>query len=102
GCFFFFSSRRRHTRSKRDWSSDVCSSDLRIGPAPNIATIYPASSKPEDILAADTYAAIRNWLYLDVAVHGHYNATAWAYLEERGYTPIMEGDDMDILQQGKP
>src|SRR5699024_12196261 len=28
--FFFFSSRRRHTRSKRDWSSDVCSSDLRV------------------------------------------------------------------------
>src|SRR5699024_11955809 len=26
----FFSSRRRHTRSKRDWSSDVCSSDLVI------------------------------------------------------------------------
>src|SRR5699024_10173818 len=26
--FFVFSSRRRHTRSKRDWSSDVCSSDL--------------------------------------------------------------------------
>src|SRR5699024_11874533 len=25
---FVFSSRRRHTRSKRDWSSDVCSSDL--------------------------------------------------------------------------
>src|SRR5699024_11782226 len=28
--FFFFSSRRRHTRSKRDWSSDVCSSDLAL------------------------------------------------------------------------
>src|SRR3989440_1521961 len=28
GYFFFFSSRRRHTRSDRDWSSDVCSSDL--------------------------------------------------------------------------
>src|SRR6266704_6256030 len=28
---FFFSSRRRHTRSKRDWSSDVCSSDLSTG-----------------------------------------------------------------------
>src|SRR5256884_2171931 len=27
-CFFFFSSRRRHTRCSRDWSSDVCSSDL--------------------------------------------------------------------------
>src|SRR5207245_5175065 len=35
GCYylliiFFFSSRRRHTRCYRDWSSDVCSSDLRV------------------------------------------------------------------------
>src|SRR5438034_4298780 len=30
--FFFFSSRRRHTRSLCDWSSDVCSSDLRGRP----------------------------------------------------------------------
>src|SRR5271157_6377199 len=29
--FFFFSSRRRHTRCGRDWSSDVCSSDLGAG-----------------------------------------------------------------------
>src|SRR5437016_3586120 len=29
-CFFFFSSRRRHTRLVSDWSSDVCSSDLTI------------------------------------------------------------------------
>src|SRR5204863_3722242 len=28
---FFFSSRRRHTSSLRDWSSDVCSSDLDVG-----------------------------------------------------------------------
>src|SRR2546428_4355663 len=32
--FFFFSSRRRHTRSDRDWSSDVCSSDLLFGGTP--------------------------------------------------------------------
>src|SRR5258707_3872825 len=31
--FFFFSSRRRHTRYWRDWSSDVCSSDLKAEPA---------------------------------------------------------------------
>src|SRR2546421_7480491 len=31
-CSFFFSSRRRHTRSDRDWSSDVCSSDLSVSP----------------------------------------------------------------------
>src|SRR5438105_6175410 len=30
--FFFFSSRRRHTRSTRDWGSDVCSSDLFARP----------------------------------------------------------------------
>src|SRR6267154_4696247 len=30
-CFFFFSSRRRHTRWTGDWSSDVCSSDLGAG-----------------------------------------------------------------------
>src|SRR5690606_40455747 len=28
--YFFFSSRRRHTRFSRDWSSDVCSSDLEM------------------------------------------------------------------------
>ena len=30
GLLFFFSSRRRHTRSLCDWSSDVCSSDLGV------------------------------------------------------------------------
>src|ERR1035438_10617682 len=35
--FFFFSSRRRHTRCLSDWSSDVCSSDLRMNsPKPSI------------------------------------------------------------------
>src|SRR5216683_3492172 len=33
--FFFFSSRRRHTRSDRDWSSDVCSSDLAVERLPD-------------------------------------------------------------------
>src|SRR5438477_7592197 len=35
--FFFFSSRRRHTRLTCDWSSDVCSSDLTTGPIPAAA-----------------------------------------------------------------
>src|SRR5215813_14645887 len=35
GVFFFFSSRRRHTRCGRDWSSDVCSSDLKPGRQPH-------------------------------------------------------------------
>src|SRR5699024_11899843 len=42
---FFFSSRRRHTRSKRDWSSDVCSSDLEASGSPLI------SSFPEKLIS---------------------------------------------------
>src|SRR5207247_7844585 len=39
---FFFSSRRRHTRSTRDWSSDVCSSDLPpiAGEGAGVQVIY--------------------------------------------------------------
>src|SRR5204862_5122155 len=37
---FFFSSRRRHTRSLRDWSSDVCSSDLSIAPSGTISLAF--------------------------------------------------------------
>src|SRR6266496_3108218 len=35
--YFFFSSRRRHTSSLRDWSSDVCSSDLALYPQLTVA-----------------------------------------------------------------
>src|SRR5947209_17616181 len=47
-CFFFFSSRRRHTRYWRDWSSDVCSSDLS-NCAPNAARAMGAQF---DVLVA--------------------------------------------------
>src|SRR5699024_12054932 len=43
---FFFSSRRRHTRSKRDWSSDVCSSDLPIRPATALIHL-PLTARPQ-------------------------------------------------------
>src|SRR5690625_3415605 len=39
-CIFFFSSRRRHTRWPRDWSSDVCSSDLGLN-NDVAALVYP-------------------------------------------------------------
>src|SRR5690606_40540391 len=38
----FFSSRRRHTRFSRDWSSDVCSSDLRDGWEGSAVSVVPA------------------------------------------------------------
>src|SRR5262249_57168749 len=39
--FFFFSSRRRHTRLVSDWSSDVCSSDLTLEEPPDQAGADP-------------------------------------------------------------
>src|SRR5947199_7801564 len=49
-CYFFFSSRRRHTRCLSDWSSDVCSSDLsQIGSATRVAAgAYPAAAEPPE------------------------------------------------------
>ena len=76
--------------------------DAKIGPAPNISCIYPASCKPEDTIAAQNCNAIRNWLYLDMAVYGVYNNLVWAYLEERDACPkIAEGDE-EILKSGHP
>src|SRR5206468_6296585 len=42
---FFFSSRRRHTRSDRDWSSDVCSSDLDARPRDPRRLLVPAAGR---------------------------------------------------------
>src|SRR5690606_40773315 len=49
--FFFFSSRRRHTRFSRDWSSDVCSSDLETDLRPVNA---PDDWSPWPLLVAGT------------------------------------------------
>src|SRR5215203_4580303 len=49
--FFFFSSRRRHTRYWRDWSSDVCSSDLAIERA--------RKAEPKSTEFMDTAAEVR-------------------------------------------
>src|SRR2546429_3493394 len=50
-CVFFFSSRRRHTRCSRDWSSDVCSSDL--------LEVYGHDGLP--VLSADGHQ-IQGWI----------------------------------------
>src|SRR5256885_14987296 len=56
--FFFFSSRRRHTRLQGDWSSDVCSSDLVLV-VPRSGTISPWSSKATDIARVCGLAGVR-------------------------------------------
>src|SRR2546429_1882226 len=48
--FFFFSSRRRHTRCSRDWSSDVCSSDLAGVDLPLEKIAHVAEQIPRAVL----------------------------------------------------
>src|SRR5437870_13916203 len=52
---FFFSSRRRHTRWPRDWSSDVCSSDL-IWRMSRSSLAQSHAGSPTDLVAANTLA----------------------------------------------
>src|SRR2546421_4752000 len=59
---FFFSSRRRHTRSDRDWSSDVCSSDLLAAGVVHeinnpLATIAACAEALESRVAEGVYGA---------------------------------------------
>src|SRR2546422_7701860 len=71
--FFFFSSRRRHTRCSRDWSSDVCSSDLEqrqvVGKGRGgVATQCPAEGVLATAASDDQYSH----LFLNASVN------AWA------------------------
>src|SRR2546422_6024099 len=76
-CTFFFSSRRRHTRCSRDWSSDVCSSDL-FDVASDASEEQPdADDDAEEHAAANDLATPRAPETLDGCgliqghVHGH-------------------------------
>src|SRR5437660_12838479 len=60
-CFmllFFFSSRRRHTRWPRDWSSDVCSSDLDILPTRKMAEFTVRLGTPAGEIVTRTVEAL--------------------------------------------
>src|SRR5207245_6093146 len=57
--YFFFSSRRRHTRCYRDWSSDVCSSDLQW-PRVRRRRLGPQAAHQEAIAPSDDDRAKKN------------------------------------------
>ncbi|MBJ7996566.1 glycoside hydrolase family 1 protein [Bacillus mycoides] len=76
--------------------------DAKIGPAPNISYVYPKTCKPNDIIAAQNCNAIRNWLYLDMAVYGRYNNIAWNFMKSKNIEPVILDGDMEILASSKP
>src|SRR2546422_2602396 len=68
GFVFFFSSRRRHTRCSRDWSSDVCSSDLNSSPPSVLAEMLTATLGAQCMLwqtspaATELETRVLDWL----------------------------------------
>src|SRR5690606_40962432 len=91
---FFFSSRRRHTRFSRDWSSDVCSSDLRLasqltGWTLNVMTEDDIRAKQE----AETGDVLRNFLEeldVDEELAQILVDEGFTSLEEIAYVPMEE------------
>src|SRR5207245_8166342 len=63
--FFFFSSRRRHTRCYRDWSSDVCSSDLISKPCRRFSAHVPMRR----VVDGDARAKIQNLQLRGLLLH---------------------------------
>src|SRR5690606_7639871 len=112
--YFFFSSRRRHTRFSRDWSSDVCSSDLIGVPIPGFACKIvdvtdadkemPAGERGElmvkGLLVMDGYygneASTRDTLRPDGWMHTGDIAT----VDEDGYYSIVDRKKDMILTAG--
>lgn len=71
----------------------------KIGPAPNIACVYPKTEKPEDVLAAEYMSAFRNWLFLDAAVYGVYNHMAMKILEALDAVPEITEEDRQVMKE---
>src|SRR6266702_6531893 len=87
GCFFFFSSRRRHTRWPRDWSSDVCSSDLRLQ---GLCQLEPGWSQSTGRLTFDLEPAVRGSIVCEVQ-HDH-------RVERFGH----DGSEQDLVALKRP
>src|SRR5690606_39408464 len=83
---FFFSSRRRHTRFSRDWSSDVCSSDLSFSNA--FVTITPRRAEFYTMPTQNyNFAGTVDWLDL-TAIHEYRHIVQFEHANQ-GFNRIM-------------
>src|SRR5690606_29463892 len=98
---FFFSSRRRHTRFSRDWSSDVCSSDLGKTPSDyDLST----NATPEEIKQV-----FANYFTIDTGIkHGtvtvmidHKLLEITTYREEEGYIDFRRPSKVTFIKNIK-
>src|SRR5699024_1497467 len=99
GLTFFYSSRRRHTRSKRDWSSDVCSSDLMYPNEP-IDLGDAVTPLPDD----HTIPGLEDWEWIHTPGHspGHvsfYRGSDALLLSGDAFITVRQDSFYNVLMQ---
>lgn len=76
--------------------------DGKIGPSFAYSPAYPASNKPEDIIAAENAEELTSFWWMDVYAWGEYPKAMWDYLVREGQAPEILPGDMELLKAGKP
>ncbi|WP_042454671.1 glycoside hydrolase family 1 protein [Neobacillus dielmonensis] len=76
--------------------------DGEIGPSFAYTPAYAATSKPEDILAAENAEDFLSHWWMDVYAWGEYPIAVWNELERKGIAPTLEEGDAELLKSGKP
>lgn len=71
-----------------------------VGSAIGYAPVYPLTSDPKDVMAAQNAHDLRNSYYLDIYFKGIYNKSAMIYLKNAGLAPIIEDGDMELIRKG--
>lgn len=71
-----------------------------VGSALGYAPVYPLTSKPEDVMAAQNANDLRNLYYTDIYFKGEYTKSAALYLEKNGLAPKILPGDMEIIKAG--
>src|SRR5699024_11956661 len=102
--YFFFSSRRRHTISKRDWSSDVCSSDLPIYFNSNEILAIFFALKSLDLLSSTpfekSYKQIREKLFATIPVQQQQNISKTLnFIHYHNISPINNSENLATILQ---
>src|SRR5687768_16258266 len=95
--FFFFSSRRRHTRCSRDWSSDVCSSDLF---ATLMKEIVVSGIRPTGFLHLGNYfGAIRNYVRMQEEYDCYFFVADWHSLTTHPDTKELKKSELRVIAE---
>ena len=77
-------------------------SDALIGPVCSIQVVYPLTSDPKDILAAQEAEEMEEFYMLDMSVYGEYSPAAHTWLTKRNLLPATAPEDAEILHGSKP